>query len=166
MNKDTFGNLIYNDSDIINLLYQGHLNLSSILAKDETDDIKKFNQNSETKINIYSPISLSIGEFDHILQEDWFIPNEYLNFDICKWILDQCPLENINRVEEELNVFKEKQLINLLKWLKYFVDTCRKHNVLWGIGRGSSVSSYVLYLIGVHRIDSVKYNLDYREFLR
>jgi DNA polymerase III alpha subunit len=37
---------------------------------------------------------------------------------------------------------------------------------VWGVGRGSSVASYVLFLIGVHRIDSMKYNLDYKEFLR
>ena len=39
-------------------------------------------------------------------------------------------------------------------------------NVLWGVGRGSSVASYALFLIGVHKIDSVKYDLDWREFLR
>jgi len=54
----------------------------------------------------------------------------------------------------------------LLKWMKYFVDTCRTNRVVWGVGRGSSVASYVLYLIGVHRIDSMKYNLDWQEFLR
>jgi len=48
----------------------------------------------------------------------------------------------------------------------YFVDTLRKHNILWGVGRGSSVSSYILYLIGIHRIDSIKYNLNIGEFLK
>jgi DNA polymerase III alpha subunit len=50
--------------------------------------------------------------------------------------------------------------------LKYIVDTLRDNKIIWGVGRGSSVSSYVLYLLGVHRIDSLKYQLDYREFLR
>jgi len=49
---------------------------------------------------------------------------------------------------------------------KYFVDTMQANNVVWGVGRGSSVASYVLYLIGVHKIDSIKYNLDWQEFLR
>lgn len=166
INKDKFGNLIYNDLDIINLLYQGHTNLTSVLAKCETDDIRKFNCESDTKINIYAPINLSIEEFDQILQQDWFIPNDYQNLDICKWVEDHCPTENLQRVHEELSIFKDKNLINLLKWLKYFVDVCRENNVLWGVGRGSSVASYVLFLIGVHRIDSVKYNLDHQEFLR
>jgi DNA polymerase III alpha subunit len=34
------------------------------------------------------------------------------------------------------------------------------------VGRGSSVASYVLYLLGVHRIDSMFYDLDPSEFLR
>jgi DNA polymerase III alpha subunit len=41
-----------------------------------------------------------------------------------------------------------------------------QNNVVWGVGRGSSVASYVLYLLGVHKIDSLKYNLDIHEFLK
>jgi DNA polymerase III alpha subunit len=57
-------------------------------------------------------------------------------------------------------------MLDLLRWLKFFVDTCRKEGIIWGVGRGSSVASYVLFLIGVHKIDSLKYNLDWQEFLR
>ena len=57
-------------------------------------------------------------------------------------------------------------MIDLLRWCKYFVDTCTNNDILWGVGRGSSVASYILYLIGVHRINSIKYNLDWKEFLR
>lgn len=167
MNKtDKFGNLIYTDLDIINLLYQGQTNLTAIFAETETTDVEKYNQESDSKIQIYTPINLSIDEFDSILQKDWFMPDEYKQLDICSWVINQCPKENLSRVQEELGIFQEKQLINLLRWLKYFVDTCREKNVIWGVGRGSSVSSYVLFLIGVHKIDSVKYKLDYREFLR
>ena len=57
-------------------------------------------------------------------------------------------------------------MIRILQWLKYFVDTCLANNIVWGVGRGSSVSSFVLYLLNVHRIDSIKYNLNWQEFLR
>jgi DNA polymerase III alpha subunit len=46
------------------------------------------------------------------------------------------------------------------------VETMRVNNIVWGVGRGSSVASYVLYLIGVHKIDSMYYDLDIEEFLR
>jgi DNA polymerase III alpha subunit len=41
-----------------------------------------------------------------------------------------------------------------------------KQKIIWGVGRGSSVASYVLYKLGVHRINSLYYNLDATEFLR
>ena len=50
--------------------------------------------------------------------------------------------------------------------MMYFVELMRENDVVMGVGRGSSVDSYVLYLLGVHKIDSIKYNLDYREFFR
>ena len=56
-----------------------------------------------------------------------------------------------------------RNLFPVLKVLIYIIDTMRKNNLVWGIGRGSSVASYVLYLIGVHKVDS-KYNLDIKEF--
>jgi DNA polymerase III alpha subunit len=57
-------------------------------------------------------------------------------------------------------------MLDLLRVLKYTVDTLKTNSIVWGVGRGSSVASYVLFLLGVHKIDSVKYNLDWREFLR
>jgi DNA polymerase III alpha subunit len=96
------------------------------------------------------------------------MPSEYKTLDIESWIWTQCPPwdPQHTRVTEELAAFKERNMMDLLRWLKYFVDTCNKNNVVWGIGRGSSVASYVLYLIGVHHIDSIKYNLEWQEFLR
>ncbi len=63
-------------------------------------------------------------------------------------------------------MFEERGLMPVLQLLIYIIDTMRKYNKLWGVGRGSSVSSYVLYLLGVHKVDSYKYNLDIKEFLK
>jgi DNA polymerase III alpha subunit len=75
-------------------------------------------------------------------------------------------MEQKVRVTEELTLFAQHNMIPLLKYLKYLVDTMRKNNIVWGVGRGSSVASYCLYLIGVHKIDSIKYSLDIKEFLK
>jgi DNA polymerase III alpha subunit len=42
----------------------------------------------------------------------------------------------------------------------------RSSNIVWGVGRGSSVASYALYLIGIHKIDPIKYNLSINEFFK
>jgi DNA polymerase III alpha subunit len=94
------------------------------------------------------------------------MPDTYKTLDIEELLVNLCPAGNYQRLIEELQEFKSRDMINLLRWLKYLVDTLRTNNITWGVGRGSSVASYVLFLIGVHKIDSVKYNLDYQEFLR
>ena len=66
----------------------------------------------------------------------------------------------------ELLLYQERGLFDLLRYLKYLVDVMKQNHVIWGVGRGSSVASYVLYLLGVHRIDSMYYDLDAEEFLR
>ena len=70
------------------------------------------------------------------------------------------------RVDLELDEFEQRNLSDLLRFLVYFVDTVRTNNIVYGVGRGSSIASYVLYLLKVHRIDSFKYNLDIKEFLK
>ena len=106
-------------------------------------------------------------QFDADQQDVWFMPQEYREFDIAKYLLDKCQTEQqYTRVVEELELFIQYNMINLLCYIKYLVDTLRENKVLWGVGRGSSVASYCLYLLGVHKIDSIKYELDIREFLK
>jgi DNA polymerase III alpha subunit len=78
--------------------------------------------------------------------------------DIENWLQEQTPPwdPEHTRLEEELKAYKARNMLDLLRWLKYFVDTCSKEQVDWGVGRGSSVASYVQYLIGVHSIDNKK----------
>jgi len=162
MKNDQYGRPIFQTEDLIKLLYQGKI---------EDLDIIQAEKNKETEnlpLNFFTELDLSIDEFDKNAQSNWFMPDDYRNLDIENYILNLCPPwdPDHTRVEEELSEFKERNMLDLLRWLKYFVDTARANNVIWGVGRGSSVSSYVLFLLGVHKINSIKYNLDWREFLR
>jgi len=96
----------------------------------------------------------------------WFIPKEYQDLNIEEFLVNNCPEENYPRLIKELELYQEQNFIPVLKVMKYIVDTLRENGILWGVGRGSSVASYVLYLIGVHKIDSVKYNLPIEEFFK
>jgi DNA polymerase III alpha subunit len=168
MRLDKYSNPIFNDRDIFEALYKGQT-LSPEMFVESNDDIKKLEE--ITGFKFWKPLDdydISINEYDSTLQTDWFMPDEYKALDIEAWIWEQTPPwdPQHTRVTEELTAFKERNMLDLLRWLKYFVDTMRKNNVIWGVGRGSSVASYVLFLIGVHKIDSIKYNLDWQEFLR
>jgi DNA polymerase III alpha subunit len=106
-------------------------------------------------------------KYNAALIDNWYIPEHYKDIDARRWILNR-PMthEERERVMAELQEFQDRGMMPLLNFLLYMVDTMRENNIGWGVGRGSSVASYVLYLIGVHRINSMKYNLDYKEFFR
>jgi len=50
--------------------------------------------------------------------------------------------------------------------LIYVLDVMREKKVIWGVGRGSSCSSYLLYLLGLHEVDPVKYDVEFTDFIR
>lgn len=101
------------------------------------------------------------------LQQQWQMPAEYQQLDIARWLLDQCANEvELQRMGKELLLFQDRDLMVLLQYLKYLVDTLQKNSVVMGVGRGSSVASFALYKIGVHRINSIEYDLPIEEFLR
>jgi DNA polymerase III alpha subunit len=169
LKTNNFGTPIYNNPDIIELLYQGFTALDKICVASNNTDIERFNSNADIHLNVYNDPNISMQQFDFQCQQQWFMPDEYKTLDIKKWVIGQCGYTDfirLKRVKEELNAFEQKNMLDLLRWLKYFVDTCRENKIVWGVGRGSSVSSYVLFLIGVHKIDCIKYNLDWHEFLR
>jgi DNA polymerase III alpha subunit len=115
----------------------------------------------------YAFTDMTVAEFDVMKQNSWHMPDEYKQLDIAEYVLSLCDSdEKLQRCGQELLLFQERNLFDLLRYLKYLVDTLRANNMIWGVGRGSSVASYVLYLLGVHRIDSMFYDLDAREFLR
>ena len=115
----------------------------------------------------YAFTDMTVEEFDVMKQNSWDMPDEYKNLDIAEYILGLCDSDaKLQRCGKELLLFQERNLFDLLRYLKYLVDTLQNNNMIWGVGRGSSVASYVLYLLGVHRIDSMFYDLDAREFLR
>lgn len=115
----------------------------------------------------YTFTDMTVEEFDQMKQNSWHMPDEYKHMDIAEYVLSLCDSEaQLQRCGQELLLFQERGLFDLLRYLKYLVDTLRANSMIWGVGRGSSVASYVLYLLGVHRIDSVFYDLDAREFLR
>lgn len=170
MNYDKLGIAYADTSELCELLYQ---NPEADISKVYVADPYKFNDAVDSlyppfsKLKLYNLGELDIETFDQQNQAHWHLPDEYLNMDIAQWLLDRCSTqEELQRVGEELLLYQERNLFPLLKQLKYIVDTWRSNNIVWGVGRGSSVASYVLYLIGVHRINSMYYDLDVSEFLR
>ena len=126
----------------------------------DLDSIKQYLDRVEVERLNYPQIKSNIDK------HHWFIPAEYQNMDIEEFLVLQCPEKNYDRLINELELFRQNDMVPVLKAMKYIVDTLRDNGIVWGVGRGSSVASYVLHLIGVHKIDSVKYNLPIDEFFK
>lgn len=170
MMQDKFGQSVMNSSDLVSCLY---LNPDLEVEKFKITDPEHYNTSIEAlhlslpKLDKYHEQDLSIEDFDLLQQNQWLMPEQYKNMDIAAWVLAQCKDDHeLQRAGQELLKFQERNLFPLLCYLKYFVDTMRSNKVLWGVGRGSSVASFVLYIIGVHRINSLYYDLDINEFLK
>jgi DNA polymerase III alpha subunit len=168
MIADKFNQQIYTEQDLCDLyLTNTETQLKNVLVENAIKFDPELNLNNIPEIIEYTLSDESIEEFDERCRNNWFIPESYKNFDIAKFVLEQCNGEaELQRAGEELLMYQERDMFILLKYLKYLVDTMREHNIIWGVGRGSSVSSFVLFLIGIHRINSLHYDLSITEFLK
>jgi DNA polymerase III alpha subunit len=169
MLKDKYGQIIYSEKDLVELyLTNPDLVFSRPILSDSSIPFDQdLNIDTIPKIVKYISSDISVEAFDMMKQNNWHMPDEYKNLDIAKFVLDQCQHEEeMQRAGQELLLYQERDMFVLLKYLKYLVDTMRNNNIVWGVGRGSSVSSFVLFLIGVHKINSLYYGLEIDEFLK
>jgi len=170
LSTDNCYRTVATDAELAQLLYEyPDLNLQAINVKDPD----KYNS-AIAQLYLDWPI-LKKAEFitdDPDLfhttnQQMWLMPVEYQHMDIAQYVLNQCADQNeLQRAGAELLEYAERDLMGMLCYLKYLVDTAKENDIVLGVGRGSSVASFVLYLLGVHRIHSLRHNLDFAEFMR
>ena len=167
------GDVVLNEKDILSGLYSGKITSFSRLNVEDDELISTFN--SAVKFNAdkidtlikYCESNKTLQEVDKERQSRWVVSDTYKDFDIASWLISQCKNSTEeNRVVKELELFLEKEMIQVLIFLKFLVDTMRENNIIWGVGRGSSVASFCLYLISVHKINPLDYDLDIKEFLK
>jgi len=170
MKSNKFGELVFSESDVIELVMQGQdLAMLDNMIVDNTVNLDRWPDflNPMPKVKQQRFHTCSVPEWHVQQQQCWHMPDKYKTMDIAAHILSLCDTqEQLQRCGTELLLFQERNLFDLLRYLNYLVDTMQQNHIIWGVGRGSSVASYVLYKLGVHRIDSMFYNLDIAEFLR
>ena len=173
MKTDQYGQIVLDENDVCDLIRQGRdLTEMRRIVVDDTVDIENMVHQVENVPDLVvhtfvDGTDMSVPDYDELAQRNWRMPEEYRQVDIAAHILELCETDvELQRVGEELLLYQERNMFDLLRYLKYLVDTMRENHVIWGVGRGSSVASYVLFLLGVHRVNSMHYDLDPREFLR
>ena len=140
-----------------------------VFVKEVTPEINEFNSFLDDELGIKGSM--------RPLNTSWNLPQEYLEIDVEKLVKDRLIdtsdgmsddeiLSRLERVNMELAAFEQLRLTDFLKTLLFIINTLEKNGKVWGVGRGSSVSSYVLYLLGVHDIDSFRFNLSFSDFIK
>ena len=173
MIQNKFSELVFSENDVCDLLMKGRpLDSLKNVVVEETVDLEQlamFVERPESLLTWTFPCNqgISVPTFHLSNQMSWHMPTEYKDIDIAQHVLNLCNNEaELQRCGQELLLYQERDLFDLLRYLKYLVDTMITNRIIWGVGRGSSVASFVLYKLGVHRINSLHYNLDVGEFLR
>ena len=168
MRTDIYGQQIYDEMELCLLYLQDpSRNLKCVFVNDEIKFDEVLQLENSPEIIKYTKDNCSINQYDEKNQSHWLMPVEYYELDIAQYILDQCSTdEELQRAGQELILFQDRDMFILLKYLKYLVDTMRKNNIVWGVGRGSSVASFILFLLGIHKINSLYYDLSIDEFIK
>jgi len=173
MKTDDLGIPRFSNKDLIDMIYSGNADKCHVVLCEQSDDVDKFNAAMEEqgfdKLQKYIPLDVDQKTFDSVCQSEWFMPDEYKELDVEAHLLGKIGGKltiEWARCLEELEAYKQRDMYPLLRYMIYLVDYMRENDIVWGVGRGSSVASYVLYLIGVHKVNSIQFDLDWREFLR
>lgn len=142
--------------------------LSKLNVTEVTPEISTFNRIAEHPLKVKTQI-----DFDKFPPK-WTLPEYYANLDLDEYLLkladrieqDDLYEKRLERLAHEIALYKRLKLDDILKALIYVVETLQAKNAVWGVGRGSSCSSYLLYLMGLHEVDAVLYEIDVEDFLK
>lgn len=146
---------------IIELAYQNKLDNAIFEWQDSHS--KQTYQNVSTYLDSW-PFELNSTD---ISSRHWFTPPEYININLDDYVLARCKdAQQRDRAQQELKIIHDLQAEHIFLHLIYLVNMWRAKNLVWGIGRGSSVSCFVLYAIGLNKINPLDYDLDHREFFK
>jgi DNA polymerase III alpha subunit len=134
-------------------------------------EIEQFNANVPAEEEIgpaTDPVKIDLA---------WQLPDEYRDLDLTLRVVD-----DLDRLTKELNytsletthacarIAKEMIEINrrgmqeFMRTVVYVLDTFRKNGVVWGVGRGSSCASYILFVLGLHAVDCLRLDVPLEEF--
>lgn len=168
---NNYGDIILNRDDAVEFMLEGE-NISGVMVDDE-DEVELYHRmtslidgNSPT-INKTKTYTMQPDKHLRRLSKRWLIPPEYQYLDVVDYLISRCSTDiEKQRVAAELEEFHKRNEINVLKVMIYIVDQFRKNDVVWGVGRGSSVSCFCLYLIGINKINPLKYDISYTEFFK
>jgi DNA polymerase III alpha subunit len=169
---DEYGRVVLSAEQMIGLLYEGRELTNDILAEagaeiDRYNELCRVNDKLDHLIPVSVPKSISADQEHQQRQDVWFMPLSYAELDVWTVLEGRCKDGNQRyRLQMEREEYERRGLLPLLRLMMYLVDEFRRRKVIWGVGRGSSVASFTLYLIGIIKINPMDYGLEIGDFLK
>lgn len=140
--------------------------INKIAVTEEDEEVKAFNMISDEVISVGHEPSANFNL-------TWKIPKRYNEINLPAYLLKTLaakfpdPEKRIpyaKRLNEELQEIEKRNLEQIIKALIFVVSKFNESGIVYGVGRGSSCASLVLFMIGVHKVDPIKFGIPMTEF--
>lgn len=170
-NIDEYGRVVLSVDEALDAMLQG--DTLSHFYIDDSEEHEQYVNSCKT----FGEESVDIFRLEYIRQSPddylksrakrWLIPKEYQKIDVLEYLLERCKTdEEVRRVALEVSEFVDREQLIILNLMIYLVEVMRQNKIVWGVGRGSSVACFCLYLIGINKINPLEYDIDYEEFFK
>ena len=131
------------------------------ICKDTESVSIKESYKYQKDLNFFSQINTFYNLNDYKIKE-YQVKNQSLyNFFNQK----NLSLEEKRRLNFELKTIEKLHVENYILTVKKLVDTAKKYGISIGPGRGSAVGSFLVYLLGITKVNPLKYDLLFERFL-
>lgn len=168
---DDYGRVVLSTENVVEAMLSGE-DVSGCYLTDN-DEVELYNNSCKEfgvepkKFYDIKKKSENVENYFERLSNTWLIPKEYRNIDVVEFLSSKCTTEKEKiRLAQELEEFLKRDQAIIINLMIYLVDVMRKNNVVWGVGRGSSVACFILYLIGINKVNPLDYDIDYKEFFK
>lgn len=160
------GTVAYHPSAVVNLLKEG-VEVRAVTSP--SDAVTQYNKFASPDKRIR--VKTELVPF----AVDWTFDQRYKSLDVSKYVhrlheqlmgKEANYSERVMRLDHELQLFADRGLFDVIRAIIFTINRLTLADAVWGIGRGSSVSSYVLFVIGAHDVDSHEYDIPVEDFLR
>lgn len=160
------------EPEVVPELFLRGVQPQSIRVTEVTDAVQQFNSLVEEQDHI-KPVSQEPVQ----IKFDWLIGQDLLEADLAEIIGDAFSekIKTLNYTEEELlkaaerlafeiEEIKLRGMEEFFKTVIFVIRTFRSKGIVWGVGRGSSCASYALFILGLHVVDCIKFDVPASEF--
>lgn len=147
---------------------------SMIRVRESSFEIESFNaqvtEEERIRTEYPEPVNLNMA---------WRLPDEYRELNLENYIVSKFLNrsdeflkkygveqydEAVVRIAAEYEQIEKRGMVEFMRTIIYVLDTFRKNEIIWGVGRGSSCACYILFVLGLHSVDCVQHQIPLEEF--